>query len=127
MRLVVCLWCGPVVMAGTARLAAGPTCLLLVLVVVNVAETAVKINVMYPQDPNYSVVNLTCTDSFNDALGGTAVFRRNGSGIGEPGVVSNLMEDKQKNSVVFTFNQQQEGNFSCEYDDSEDFVLLAGT
>lgn len=117
---------GPVVLAGIARLAAGPTCLLLVLVV-NVAETAVKLNVMYPQAPNYSVVNLTCTDAFNYPLGGTAVFKRNGADIDGPGMVSNLMEDKQKNSVVFTFNQQQEGNFSCEYDDSEDCVQLAGT
>ena len=126
MRLVVCLWCGPVVMAGTARLAAGLTCLLL-LVVVNVAETAVGLEVHHPLAPNnYSEVRLTCTDGFVP-ITGSVVFWRYETDISEPGVVSNL--EHEMNSVSFTFNQQQEGTFSCgEHDGRKSTpVDLAGT
>ena len=126
-RLVVCLCCAPVVMAGAARLAAGLTCLLLVLVV-NVAETAV-INVVYPQssNKNYSVVELTCTGYFGEHLGGDpAVFKWNNVDIPNESFCD-LEHNQAMNQISFTFNQQQEGTFSCEHNGNKAFVELAGT
>ena len=109
-------------MEGTARSAVGLTSLLLMVV-----NAAVKLSVEYPQASNYSVVELTCTDDlYGPLLGPPAVFKLNGTDITTE-VFSNLEQDSEMNKISFTFNQQQEGNFSCEYGESVASVELAGT
>ena len=125
----ICLayWCcrSVVGMEETARSAVGLACLL--LIVVNAAETAVKLSVEYPQASNYSVVELTCTDDLHGPLvGPPAVFKLNGTDITTE-VFSDLEQESEMNKISFTFNQQQEGNFSCEHGESVASVELAGT
>ena len=95
--------CRPVVeMEGTARSAVGLTCLL--LIVVNAAETVVKLSVEYPQASNYSVVELTCTDDLHGQLvGRPAVFKLNGTDITTE-VFGNLVQGSEMNKISFTFN-----------------------
>ena len=93
-------------MAGTARLAAGLTCLLLLLVVVNVAETTLRLEVVHPQAPdNYSEVQLTCEDVFGPVSEPPAVFKFNDTDIAHPGVVSNLV---QSASQILSTNNRRE-------------------
>ena len=116
---------------GIARLAVGLRCLL-VLLVVNVAETAVELIVEYPQaaSNNYSEVELICIDTF----GGSpphppALFRLklNGTVIGDVVQQAEATPTSYTSTFTFTFNQQREGTFSCEqYGGGEDSVDLAG-
>ena len=117
-------------MAGTVRLAVGLTCLLVLLVVVNVAAQAVKLFVEYPQSAsnNYSKVELTCTDIFHNPLPPPpAVFKLNNTLI-TTDFFSDLEHNQEMNQITFSFNQDQEGAFFCEHDIDRSgvFVWLAG-
>ena len=108
----------------------GLTCLL--AVVVNVAETALLLRVVYPEatSKNYSVVQLGCsnTDTFGEMSSGrppAVVFRLNGDII-TTDVFSDLEHNPEMNQISFTFNQDQEGTFSCAQGGNEEFFDMAG-
>ena len=106
-------------MAGTAGFAVVGLILLVVLVVLELplSVEAIKLRVTYPNGANFSFVNLTCITDFGDPLPSDqrpATFWRNGTEQitqGSGAVVS--VTSSNEVSIVFVFNQRQEGKFTC--------------
>ena len=98
-------------MAGTAGFAVvGLVLVLLVVLKLPFLVEAIKLRVTYPDNMNFSFVNLTCLTDFNDPLG-PATFWRNGTEQITHKVVS--VTSSNEVSITFVFNQRQEGKFAC--------------
>ena len=102
---------------GRTAAVVGWCLLLLSLTAPATVQGALSMTVSYPEEGNYSHVNLTCVGNLGDMLT-TATFGRNFSGVfseimeGSDDVVSMVVMDGL--SVQFVFDQSQEGAFSCE-------------
>ena len=102
-------------MAGTAGLAVVELVLVLLVVLELPLSLSVEaiLRVTYPDEADFSFVNLTCFTNFNDPLG-PATFWRNGTEQitqGSGAVVS--VTSSNEVSIAFVFNQRQEGKFTC--------------
>ena len=108
-------------MVGTAGFAVVGLIFLVVLVVVlelPLSVEAIRLRVTYPDNMNFSFVNLTCLTDFNDPLG-PATFWRNGTEqiTQSSGAVVSVTSSNEV-SIAFVFNQRQEGKFACMAPDS---------
>ena len=112
---------------GRTAAVVGWCLLLLSLTAPATAQGAPSMTVSYPEEGNYSHVNLTCVGNLGDMLT-IATFAREDSDImeGSDDVVS--MVDIKGATVEFVFDQSQEGAFSCESNGLRSSAeVLAGT
>ena len=105
----------------------GLVCLLIAFDVICQSANAINLNVYYPEPGNYSVVNLICNNDFGRLADENITFLRNGELITAESV--EYLQRENTTSILFTFNQAQEGEYSCRTSDEEisNVEPLAGT
>ena len=110
-------------MAGTAGFAVVELVLVLLVVLeLLLSVESIGLDVLYPVSKNFSVVNLTCTDGFGGVIPTgqrPATFLRNGEEITPTSTVVTSVMGINDFSILFVFNQDQEGNFTCKTSGSE--------
>ena len=76
----------------------------------------------YFNPKNYSLVRLTCREGFSTLNG--AKFQRNGRDIADQ---VTLLSNSGRGTVQFSFNQNEEGEFTCSINDAiSTAIVLAG-
>ena len=105
----------------------GLVCLLIAFAFICQSANAIQLNVYYPEAGNYSVVNLICNNDFGGLADENVTFLRNGELITAESV--DYLRRENITSILFTFNQAQEGEYSCRTSDEEisNVEPLAGT